>query len=110
MTLGGLALATGLIVDDAVVVLENIFRHIERDNMNAHDAAIAGTMEIISAVMASTWTVMVVFLPLFLIKGQAGQMFTAVRAGGHLFAGRLVAGCDDGGADARLASDLRPRA
>jgi len=76
MSLGGLALATGLIVDDAVVVLENIFRHVERDKMNAHDAAISGTMEIISAVVASTWTVMVVFLPLFFIKGQAGQMFT----------------------------------
>ena len=76
MSLGGLALATGLIVDDAVVVLENIFRHVERDKLNAHDAAISGTTEIISAVMASTWTVMIVFLPLFLIKGQTGAMFT----------------------------------
>ncbi|MHB1462244.1 MAG: efflux RND transporter permease subunit [Armatimonadota bacterium] len=76
MSLGGLALATGLIVDDAVVVLENIFRHIERDKKNAHDAAISGTEEIVSAVVASTWTVMVVFLPLLLIKGQAGQMYT----------------------------------
>jgi len=76
MSLGGLALATGLIVDDAVVVLENIFRHIERDKKNATDAAVEGTTEIMSAVFASTWTVMVVFLPLLLIKGQAGQMFT----------------------------------
>jgi len=76
MSLGGLALATGLIVDDAVVVLENIFRHIERDHKGATDAAISGTNEIVSAVVASTWTVMVVFLPLLLIKGQAGQMFT----------------------------------
>jgi HAE1 family hydrophobic/amphiphilic exporter-1 len=76
MSLGGLALATGLIVDDAVVVLENIFRHIERDKKDATEAAISGTNEIISAVVASTWTVMVVFLPLLLIKGQAGQMFT----------------------------------
>lgn len=76
MSLGGLALATGLIVDDAVVVLENIFRHIERDRKEVTEAAIGGTTEIFSAVVASTWTVMVVFLPLFLIKGQAGQMFT----------------------------------
>ncbi len=76
MSLGGLALATGLIVDDAVVVLENIFRHIERDKKSTYDAAISGTNEIVSAVVASTWTVMVVFLPLLLIKGQAGQMFT----------------------------------
>lgn len=76
MSLGGLALATGLIVDDAVVVLENIFRHIERDKKTATEGAVDGTMEIVSAVVASTWTVMVVFLPLLLIKGQAGQMFT----------------------------------
>ena len=76
MSLGGLALATGLIVDDAVVVLENIFRHIERDKKDATEAAIGATGEILSAVVASTWTVMVVFLPLLLIKGQAGQMFT----------------------------------
>lgn len=76
MSLGGLALATGLIVDDAVVVLENIFRHIERDKKAASVAAVSGTNEILSAVVASTWTIMVVFLPLLLIKGQAGQMFT----------------------------------
>jgi HAE1 family hydrophobic/amphiphilic exporter-1 len=76
MSLGGLALSTGLIVDDAVVVLENIFRHIERDKKSPFDAAIEGTNEIFSAVVASTWTIMVVFLPLLLIRGQAGQMFT----------------------------------
>ncbi len=76
MSLGGLALATGLIVDDAVVVLENIFRHIERDHKDSTEAAVGATNEIVSAVVASTWTVMVVFLPLLLIQGQAGQMFT----------------------------------
>ena len=76
MSLGGLALATGLIVDDAVVVLENIFRHLERDRKSIWDAAVDGTNEILSAVFASTWTVMVVFLPLVLIRGQAGQMYT----------------------------------
>jgi HAE1 family hydrophobic/amphiphilic exporter-1 len=75
MSLSGLALATGLIVDDAVVVLENIFRHMERDKRTPREAAIQGTNEILSAVIASTWTVMVVFLPLLFIKGQAGQMF-----------------------------------
>ena len=75
MSLSGLALATGLIVDDAVVVLENIFRHMERDKRTPYDAAVTGTNEIMSAVIASTWTVMVVFLPLLLIKGQSGQMF-----------------------------------
>lgn len=76
MSLGGLALATGLIVDDAVVVLENIFRHIERDGKPPMEAAVSGAAEIASAVVASTLTIIVVFLPLLLIKGQAGQMFT----------------------------------
>lgn len=76
ISLSGLALATGLIVDDAVVVLENIFRHIERDKRRAADAAVAGTAEISSAVLASTFTVMIVFFPLFFIQGQAGQTFT----------------------------------
>lgn len=75
MSLGGLALATGLIVDDAVVVLENIFRHVERDGMLPGKAAVAGTDEIISAVLSSTLTVMVVFLPMVMVEGRAGQMF-----------------------------------
>ncbi|HWA82132.1 MAG TPA: efflux RND transporter permease subunit [Fimbriimonadaceae bacterium] len=76
ISLSGLALASGLIVDDAIVVLENIYRHIERDKKRAADAAVSGTTEIIPAVMASTFTVMIVFLPLLLIKGQTGQTFT----------------------------------
>ena len=76
LSLSGLALATGLIVDDAVVVLENIFRHIERDKRRAAEASVTGANEIFSAVIASTLTIMIVFFPLLLIKGQAGQMFT----------------------------------
>ena len=76
ISLSGLALATGLIVDDAVVVLENIFRHIERDKKRAAVAAVTGANEIFSAVVASTLTIIIVFFPLMLIQGQAGQMFT----------------------------------
>lgn len=76
ISLSGLALATGLIVDDAIVVLENIYRHIERDGKKARIAAETGTQEILSAVFASTFTVMIVFMPLFLIQGQSGQTFT----------------------------------
>jgi len=76
MSLGGLALATGLIADDAVVVLENIYRHFEKEKVRPAEAAIEGANEIFSAVVASTVTIIVVFLPLLLIKGQAGQMFT----------------------------------
>lgn len=76
MSLSGLALAIGLIVDDAVVVLENIFRHMERDKKGPAEAAVTGAQEIMTAVVASTITIMIVFLPLLLIKGQSGQMFT----------------------------------
>ena len=76
ISLSGLALATGLIVDDAIVILENIFRHMERDKKSAVDASISGPNEIMQAVVASTITVMVVFVPLFLIQGQSGQIFT----------------------------------
>ncbi|MDR3690852.1 MAG: efflux RND transporter permease subunit [Fimbriimonas sp.] len=76
ISLSGMALSTGLIVDDAVVVLENIFRHIERDNRRAAEAAVTGAQEIMGAVVASTITVMVVFFPLLLVKGQSGQMFS----------------------------------
>src|SRR5207253_6387748 len=54
ISLSGLALASGLIVDDAIVVLENIYRHIERDGKRAAEAAVSGTQEIIGAVIAST--------------------------------------------------------
>lgn len=76
ISLSGLALASGLIVDDAIVVLENIYRHIERNRTSAREAAETGTNEILTAVLASTFTVMIVFLPLILLSGQTGQVFT----------------------------------
>lgn len=76
ISLSAMALATGLIVDDAIVILENIFRHIERDKKTVVDASVEGPKEIMGAVVASTITVMVVFLPLFMVQGQSGQIFT----------------------------------
>src|SRR6185503_8110401 len=58
------------------VILENIFRHIERDKRRSAEAAVTGTSEIMGAVFASTATVMVVFIPLFMVQGQSGQIFT----------------------------------
>ena len=58
------------------MVLENIFRHIERDKLRPAEAAVTGAAEITSAVVSSTITVMIVFLPLLLLKGQSGQLFT----------------------------------
>lgn len=75
MTLVGLALATGLLVDDAIVVLENIYRLMEEEGLDAREASIKGTGQILSAVISSTLTIMVVFFPLLLIPGQTGQMF-----------------------------------
>jgi hydrophobic/amphiphilic exporter-1 (mainly G- bacteria), HAE1 family len=74
MTLGGLALAVGLIVDDAVVVIENIYRHLG-DGESPREAARAATSQIFSAVLASTITVVTVFVPLLLIPGLQGLIF-----------------------------------
>jgi hydrophobic/amphiphilic exporter-1 (mainly G- bacteria), HAE1 family len=74
MSLGGLALATGLVVDDSIVVLESIARARER-GLGILDAAIAGTREVSMAVVASTLTTIAVFLPLVFVQGIAGQLF-----------------------------------
>lgn len=74
MTLGGLALAVGLIVDDAVVVIENISRF-ARTGMSPSDAAEGATGQIFGAVLASSATVITVFFPLMLIPGLQGLIF-----------------------------------
>lgn len=74
MSLGGLALGVGMLVDNAVVILENIFRHRE-DGAPAARAALAGTEEVALAVTASTLTTMAVFLPVVFITGLASQLF-----------------------------------
>ena len=74
MSLGGLALATGLVVDDSIVVLESIAKARER-GLGVLDAAIVGTSEVSMAVIASTLTTVAVFLPLVFVQGIAGQLF-----------------------------------
>ena len=74
MTLGGLALAVGLIVDDAIVVIENIHRHMAR-GQHVKEAAESAVSEIFSAVLASSVTVIAVFVPLLLIPGLQGLLF-----------------------------------
>ncbi|MBN8801184.1 MAG: acriflavin resistance protein [Lysobacteraceae bacterium SCN 69-123] len=74
MSLGGLALATGLVVDDSIVVLESIAKARER-GMGILEAAIKGTREVFMAVVASTLTTIAVFLPLVFVEGIAGQLF-----------------------------------
>src|SRR5690606_36078684 len=74
MSLGGLALATGLVVDDSIVVLESIAKARER-GLGVLESAIAGTREVFMAVVASTLTTIAVFLPLVFVEGIAGQLF-----------------------------------
>lgn len=74
MTLGGLALGAGMLVDNAIVVLENIFRQ-RQAGKNAFNAAIDGASEVGSAIVASTLTTVVVFLPIAWIGGLTAQLF-----------------------------------
>lgn len=74
MTFGGLALGVGMLLDNAVVVLENIFRKRE-DGLGAEDSAIEGTQEVAAPLIATTVTTMVVFLPILFMKGMAGVMY-----------------------------------
>ncbi|MDP9268899.1 MAG: efflux RND transporter permease subunit [Acidobacteriota bacterium] len=77
MSLGGLAIAIGLVIDDAVVVVENIYRHLAAGE-TAVDAAEKGTSELIGPVVGSTLTTVVVFLPLGLLGGAVGDFFAAL--------------------------------
>jgi len=74
MSLGGLALATGLVVDDSIVVLESIAKARERGLGVVH-SVIVGTREVLMAVVASTLTTIAVFLPLVFVEGISGQLF-----------------------------------
>ncbi|MFH1894153.1 MAG: efflux RND transporter permease subunit [Candidatus Zixiibacteriota bacterium] len=74
MTLLGLSLAVGLLIDDAIVVIENIYRHIEMGKP-AKLAAAAATSEIGLAVTATTFSIVVVFLPVAYMKGIVGRFF-----------------------------------
>ena len=74
MTLGGLAIAVGRVVDDAIVVLENIYRHRSKGDP-MREACISGTREVASAITSSTLTTVAVFLPLGLVGGIVSQFF-----------------------------------
>src|SRR6266508_4269446 len=71
MTLLGITLAVGIVIDDAIVVLENIFRYIEEKNCTPFEAAIRGTREVALAVMATTLSLVVIFLPIAFMNGYA---------------------------------------
>ncbi|MET7392683.1 efflux RND transporter permease subunit [Dactylosporangium sp. NPDC005572] len=74
LTLGALTIAVGRVVDDSIVVLENIKRHLEYGEEKRH-AILTGVREVTSAVVASTLTTVAVFLPIGLVGGLAGELF-----------------------------------
>lgn len=74
MSMAGLALAVGLLVDNSIVVLENIFRHF-REGGNLLDSADQGTAEVATAIIASALTTISVFFPVLFVPGIAGVMF-----------------------------------
>jgi len=92
MTFGGLALGVGMLVDNAVVVLENIFRKREGGS-GAEESAVVGTSEVALAITASTLTTMAVFLPIVFMEGISGVMYRqlAIVVAFSLFASLTVA-------------------
>lgn len=74
MTLGGLALGAGMLVDNAIIVLENIYRLLEKGK-SLKDAAIEGAGSVGGAIVASTLTTVVVFLPIVYLQGVSGEFF-----------------------------------
>ena len=76
MTFGGLALGVGMIVDASIVVLENTFRHMEEHGKTRMQAAIDGSEEVWSAILASTLTHVAVFVPLLFLTGVSSILFT----------------------------------
>ena len=75
MTLGGLALGVGMMVDSSIVVLENIFRRRSEIGEAPADASVEGAREVATAIVASTITTLVIFLPLIFVRGVSGILF-----------------------------------
>ena len=87
VSMASIAIAIGMVVDNAVVVLENVNKRVER-GVAPREAAMFGSSEVMTAIMASTLTTIVVFLPLIFLTGEAGVMFKQL---GGLLTATLVA-------------------
>ncbi|MCA9793273.1 MAG: efflux RND transporter permease subunit, partial [Candidatus Eremiobacteraeota bacterium] len=77
LTLAGLAFAVGMVIDNAIVVIENVFTKLE-EGIKPVRAAIEGTQEVAGALLASTLTTVAVFTPLVMVEGEAGRVFRAL--------------------------------
>ncbi|TIT83165.1 MAG: acriflavine resistance protein B, partial [Mesorhizobium sp.] len=75
ISLMGLTLAVGLVVDDAIVMLENIFRHMEEDGLSAFDASLKGAREIGFTIISISISLVAVFIPVLLMGGVIGRIF-----------------------------------
>ncbi|TIW19535.1 MAG: efflux RND transporter permease subunit, partial [Mesorhizobium sp.] len=93
LSLLAMVLAIGLVVDDAIVVVENIHRHMEEDHMSAMQAAFNGMREILSAIVAMTITLAAVFAPLAFTGGLTGALFRefAVTLAGSVVLSGIIA-------------------
>lgn len=89
LTMLGIVLATGLVVDDGIVVTENIYKKLE-SGMNKHQAALEGSKEIFFAVISTSITLAVVFLPILFLEGFVGRLFTEF---GIVVAGAVLISC-----------------
>jgi len=89
LTMLGIVLATGLVVDDGIVVTENIYKKLE-GGMNKHRAALEGSKEIFFAVISTSITLAVVFLPILFLEGFTGRLF---REFGIVVAGAVLISC-----------------
>jgi HAE1 family hydrophobic/amphiphilic exporter-1 len=74
-TMLALSLSTGIVIDDAIIVLENIYRHVEEEGASPREAAVAATREIALAVSATTLSLVVIFVPVAFMQGRFGQLF-----------------------------------
>jgi len=77
LTMLGLSLSTGIVIDDAIIVLENIYRHIHEERRPPFEAAITGTREISLAVTATTLSLVVIFLPVAFMGGIVGRFWNS---------------------------------
>jgi len=77
LTMLGLSLSTGIVIDDAIIVLENIFRHTEEERRPPFEAAVEGTKEISLAVTATTLSLVVIFLPVAFMGGLVGKFWNS---------------------------------
>ncbi len=75
MTLLALSVCTGIVIDDAIIVIENIFRHMDTEKRSPMEAAVYGTKEIALAVMATTLSLVVIFLPVAFMSGLVGRFW-----------------------------------